>query len=206
MTSPSTPTRLRLFCAVELSAEARARAADHIERLRQSAPHLKVSWERTEKLHLTLKFLGAVEPERVPALHEAAARAAAAVAPFELTLRGTSGFPLGRSPRVLWLGVVDESGRLKLLERRLEEECAAAGFAREERPFHAHVTLARIRTVNAAARRLARYHETTGFAPVASPVRELTVMRSDLTADGSRYTPLARHPLGGSEQQTASSE
>lgn len=195
MNTPAPPTRLRLFCAIELSPEARARAADHIERLRQSTPHLKVSWERTDKLHLTLKFLGEVEAARAATLTAAAARAAAEVAPFELTLQGTGGFPLGRNPRVLWLGVIDPSGQLKLLQRRLEDACAAAGFPREERLFHAHVTLARIRTVNATARRLARYHEMTGFAPVPWTVHELLVMRSELAPGGSRYTPLARLAL-----------
>src|SRR5438067_921212 len=94
------PARLRLFCAIELSAEARTRAADHIARLRASAPHLKATWERAEKLHITLKFLGATEAERLNALTEAAARAAASVSPFELTLVGAGAFPAGRDPRV----------------------------------------------------------------------------------------------------------
>jgi 2'-5' RNA ligase len=96
---------------------------------------------------------------------------------------------------VLWLGAEDASGRLAQLYERLEAECAAAGFAREPRPFHAHLTLARIRTVNAAARRLAREHAALEFAPAPFPVNELLVMRSDLGPGGSQYTVLARCAL-----------
>src|SRR5207237_1309164 len=158
MSTTETPTRLRLFCAIELPAEVRARAQQHLVQLRESAPHVKASWERAEKMHVTIKFFGDVEAERVALLTEATARAASAVSSFALTLAGAGVFPPGGNPRVLWLGVQDANGRLAQLQQRLEDECAAAGFARDPRPFHAHVTLARLRAANAAARRLARYH------------------------------------------------
>src|SRR5919205_4141575 len=156
MSDTDTHKRLRLFCAVELPAELRARAYEHLVRLRESAPHVKASWEREEKLHVTIKFFGDVEASRVAALTDATARAANAVPSFELKLSGAGTFPPNGNPRVLWLGVEDASGRLAQLQQRLEDECAAAGFPRDTRPFHAHVTLARLRAANAAARRLAR--------------------------------------------------
>lgn len=77
---------LRLFRAIELSAAARASAYDHLARLRARVPHVNATWERAEKLQLTLKFLGALEAARVAALTEAAAQAAAGVSPSELTI------------------------------------------------------------------------------------------------------------------------
>jgi RNA 2',3'-cyclic 3'-phosphodiesterase len=184
--------RLRLFCAITLSDVVRVRAYDHLRRLRESAPQVKASWERAEKLHVTLKFLGATAAERLGALTEAAARAASSVSSFELTLAGAGAFPPTRAPRILWLGVEDTHGRLASLHERLETECAAAGFPRDSRPLHAHVTLARIRAANAAARRLAHYHQLLGFAPLRFTVNALLLMRSDLAPNGSQYTTLAR--------------
>ncbi|HEX8179312.1 MAG TPA: RNA 2',3'-cyclic phosphodiesterase [Pyrinomonadaceae bacterium] len=195
MSTPAPPVRLRLFCAVELPTEVRAHAHAHSTRLRATAPQVKASWERPEKLHITIKFFGDIEAARVPALTDAATRAAASVAPFELTLAGTGAFPGGHNPRVLWLGVQDAAGQLALLQQRLEAECAAAGFPRELRDFHAHLTLARLRMANAAARRLAHYHEQLGFTSVPFQVSELLTMQSTLAPGGSQYTTLARHAL-----------
>ena len=61
----ASPPRLRIFCAVELPADVRAQAARYIAELRERAPDARAGWEREEKMHLTLKFLGELEEERV---------------------------------------------------------------------------------------------------------------------------------------------
>jgi RNA 2',3'-cyclic 3'-phosphodiesterase len=194
MTQSLHPSSLRVFCAVELPPEVRALAAAHAARLRERESEARASWPRAENLHLTLKFLGEIEPARAEALSGAAARAAIGVRPFDLTIEGAGAFPARGLPRVLWLGVVDSSGELARLQSKLEEECAGAGFAREERPFHPHLTLARIRAPQ-GARGLARLHEEAGFEAIEFPVTDLVVMRSELGPGGSRYTELARHSL-----------
>ncbi|HEV2802387.1 MAG TPA: RNA 2',3'-cyclic phosphodiesterase [Pyrinomonadaceae bacterium] len=187
---------MRIFCAVELPEEVRARIAAHISDVRAAAEStLKISWERTEKLHLTLKFLGEIEPPRLEALTRAVERAAGASGKFEVTLREAGAFPTHGNPRVLWLGLQDDSGHLSQLQERLEIECEREGFARETRPFRPHITIARIRLANAAARHVAKVHRETAFAPATFGVRELVVMQSQLGAGGSRYTPLSRHEL-----------
>ena len=155
---------------------------------------MRASWEKPEKLHITLKFLGDIEPARVEALSSAAASAAASLEPFELTIEEPGTFPPHGQPRVLWLGLVDASGRLALMQRALETECAAVGFARESRPFKPHLTLARVRSPQ-GARELAAAHRETPFEPQRFEVSELVVMRSELGPGGSRYTPLSRHAL-----------
>jgi RNA 2',3'-cyclic 3'-phosphodiesterase len=187
--------RWRVFCAVELPPQVRARAADHAARLRDRSTKVRASWPRADNLHLTLKFLGEIAQARVEALSNAASRAARSIQPFDLTLEGAGAFPPRGSPRVLWLGINDSSGGLVKLQSQLEDECEAAGFAREERPFHPHLTLARIRAPQ-GARELARVHQETGFAAIEFPVTELVVMRSELGAGGSRYTEISRHGLG----------
>jgi 2'-5' RNA ligase len=198
MSELQTQQRLRIFCAVDLPDDVRARAAAHISRLREAAnaSPLKISWERAEKLHLTLKFLGELESARIEALQRAATRAAASVEKFALTLAEAGAFPASGNPRVLWLGLRDETNQLAAFYQRLEEECARENFPREARPFHPHITIARLRIPLAApARQLARLHRAAGFEPASFHVNELIVMQSQLGAGGSRYTPLSRHEL-----------
>ncbi|HWS54869.1 MAG TPA: RNA 2',3'-cyclic phosphodiesterase [Pyrinomonadaceae bacterium] len=184
----------RIFCAVELPAGLRELVAARAARLREAFPRVRVSWVRGESLHLTLKFVGEIGPARVADLSEAAGRAAAGAGAFGLTVAGAGTFPPHGPPRVLWLGVEDVSGGLARLNRRLEDECAAAGFEREARAFSPHLTLARPRDPR-DARGLAAAHRETPFEPQAFNVNELIVMESELAPGGSRYTPVSRHPL-----------
>lgn len=185
---------LRLFCAVELPAEARAGVVEHIARLRERLPLARAGWERAEKLHLTLKFFGDVEQSRASALSAALALAAKRVEPFPLRLAGAGAFPPRGNPRVLWLGLNDETGSFARLHQAVEQECAAAQFKREERPFHPHLTIARLRQP-AGARALAEQHTELGFAALELTVNEIVLMQSELGTGGSRYTALSRHAL-----------
>jgi 2'-5' RNA ligase len=185
---------LRVFFAVELPDETRQRVARYVEDLRGRAPQVRASWERAEKLHLTLKFIGEVEAERVEGLKLAAGRAGSGVAPFDISIAGTGAFPPRGAPRVLWLGVLDEGGRLAELQRRLETECAAEGFPREQRAFRPHLTLARLRAPQGAAQ-LSTLHTRSDFGPETFTVGELVLVRSELAPGGSRHTPLSRHTL-----------
>lgn len=187
---------MRVFCAVELPVDVRAYAAAHITRLHEAnASRVKASWEREEKLHLTLKFLGEIGLPKLEAVKRATMRAAESVEQFKVSLQDTGAFPARGNPRVLWLGLQDDTGRLAQLQGQLEAECARESFPREERAFHPHLTIARIRIPNAAARRLANLHTETEFEPVRFTVKEIVIMRSELGAGGSRYVPLSRHEL-----------
>ena len=185
---------VRVFCAIEMPPDVRSRVAEHMASLREQAPDVRASWERTEKLHVTMKFLGEMDQCRVEALSRAAERAAETVERFDMRLEGAGAFPPRGHPRVLWLGVVDPAGGLTRLYGRLQDECAVEGFAREERPFHPHLTVARLRSP-AGARKLAALHKEMGFGAQSFSVMKLTVMRSELGPGGSRYTELSQHDL-----------
>lgn len=189
------PSSLRVFCAVALPSEVRARVAAHIEHLRSALPGVRANWDRAEKLHVTIKFLGEIELARVAALSLAASRAAASVPPFELAIEDAGAFPSQGPPRVIWLGVADSSGGLARLQSTLEDASADEGFTRETRPFHPHLTIARLRTPQ-GARRLAALHKDKSFEAARFPVEELLVLRSELGPGGSSYTEISRHSLG----------
>lgn len=184
----------RVFCAIDLSVGVRASLIRHIKRLRESVPHAQASWSREENIHLTLKFLGEIQTSRLSDLSNAAARAVVDSLPFQLTLEETGVFPNHGTPRVLWIGIKDESGKLAEFHSRLEEECAREGFASEERPFHPHLTIARLRKP-LGARTLAEAHKEMRFEPADVTIAELLVIRSELGGEGSKYSVISKHRL-----------
>lgn len=185
---------IRVFCAVELPDEVRLRAANHMTVLRQAVANSSAKWERPEKLHITLKFLGEIQPSRLADFIKATADTATKVQPFELTVETTGAFPPRGNPRVLWLGLTDSSGRLGQLQKHLEDDCFRAGWARETRLFHPHLTLARFKT-SPNDRKLVDIHQKTRFEAIRFPVNEIVVMQSELLPSGSRYTVLERCQL-----------
>ena len=184
----------RVFCAIDLAASVRAKVIRQINRLRQAVPNAQASWSREENIHLTVKFLGEIQTSRLSDLSHAVARAVAHFSPFQITLEGSGVFPKHGTPRVLWIGVRDESGKFAEFHTRLEEACAREGFAREERPFHPHLSIARLRKPQ-GARALAAAHKEMLFEPADVAVAELLVIRSELSNAGSRYTVISRHRL-----------
>jgi len=184
----------RVFCAIDLAVDVRTRLMGQIKRLRESVPHALASWSREENIHLTLKFLGEIQTSRVSNLSNAAARAVADFSPFQITLEETGLFPKYGTPRVLWIGVKDESGKLAEFHTRLEEACAREDFAKEDRPFHPHLTIARLRKPQ-DARTLAAAHREMRFEPAAVAVAELLVIRSESSGAGSKYTVISTHRM-----------
>lgn len=173
----------------------RAALADQIRRLQSRAR--EVAWVPPENLHVTLKFLGSVEEERVGAVGRALAAVTAAARSFDLAIAGLSAFPTATRPRVVWAGVGAGGEQLAALAAAVEGALAALGFPPEDRPYVGHVTLGRMRQ----PRRdpiLARALAVGAEQPFGrTSVDRLTLMRSDLSPRGARYTPLDSWPLGG---------
>ena len=141
---------------------------------------------------MTLYFLGDIDPARVPDLARAVARETAGVEPFRLGLGAAHLFPSERRPRVVAL-TLQPLQPLEALAGAVARGAAAAGFAAEERPFRAHLTLGRVK------RRAAQYLDVTvpdTAGGEACDVTEVVLFRSELQRTGARYTPLERVPLG----------
>lgn len=184
----------RTFCAIELSHQVRSQLEEHVRRLREAVPEASASWSRPESIHLTMKFFGNVPTQDVTKISAAASRVANEFSSFQIRIGGTGVFPRRSRPQVLWVGVEDSSGRLSDLQQRLEEEFAREGFAKEDRGFRPHLTIARLRRPE-DARQLAEAHIQTKFSFVEVPVNEFVVFRSELSPKGSRYTHISKHGL-----------
>ena len=191
---------MRTFIAVELPEQVRAEVAAAAKPVLADADVRPVA---EENLHITIRFLGEVDAERLSAVRQALAEAASAVPAGEARVVAFEKQRWNLSPQV-WCAHVDEApaNLLTALEREITPRIEPLGFPPETRRFLPHITVGRSR------RRGGRkpWHEDKDHCgavaflkrePVgrAFPVRELTLFQSELTPRGSRYTALARFPL-----------
>jgi 2'-5' RNA ligase len=118
---------------------------------------------------------------------------------FTVAVEGLGVFPDVRAPRVLWVGLADQGEALRRLAADVETALEAIGFAAETKPFHPHLTLARIKERSReAGRALAAGGMLEQAAPVGSvDVGAVAVMKSELRPSGAVYTKLCEVPLTG---------
>jgi 2'-5' RNA ligase len=186
---------VRCFVAVDVSDDVRAALARVQRRLRTGAPNADVRWVDVGGIHLTLAFLGAVADERPPEILAALARAAAGRRQIALAAREVGGFPSRRRPRVLWVGVGGEVAALARLAGAVAAALEPLGFPPEERPFHPHLTLARVRSPRGLGRLVAAL-EAAGEPDLGAwTVREVVLYRSRLRPGGAVYEALGRVAL-----------
>ncbi|MFL5680110.1 MAG: RNA 2',3'-cyclic phosphodiesterase [Chloroflexota bacterium] len=139
----------RLFIAVPLDETSRAAVEGLVADVRglveasAREPRSQVRWVRMDGLHLTLRFLGPTDAARIPALVRAIDDVAAATPAFDVQIRGAGAFPSAARPRTIWLAIDDGHDELTALAARLGDRLADEGVRRDDRPFRAHLTLAR---------------------------------------------------------------
>jgi RNA 2',3'-cyclic 3'-phosphodiesterase len=192
---------MRLFVAINFTSKDRQRMGRAARKMREA--DLPVRWVDPDQIHLTLKFLGEVRPERVAPVRAAVARVAAKTQPFTMNMGGSGAFPTTRRPKVIWLGA-QASPELRCLKHDLEWELAPLGFEREVRAFHPHVTLGR-------AQPDARAGDFRGFEELVAAmdfgaeitVRSIDLMKSALSAKGARYEKLLTARLGQPAAESA---
>ncbi len=135
---------MRCFIAVELDTATRRPL---VKLLRDEFPRTRdVRWCTERQLHVTLKFLGDVEPADIEPVCAVIRAASARVAPFEIGLETFGAFPDPRRPRVLWCGIRDETQGCRRWLELADPLLGDLGFAREDRAFSPHVTLGRAKS------------------------------------------------------------
>jgi len=135
---------VRVFVALEMPPAVKEVAAEIQRELMKSKA--AVAWVRPEGMHLTLKFLGEVIPQRLPEIETALDKAAEGSGSLQIAVDGIGVFPSARNPRVIWLGIDPQDDRLSRLQKRIDHGLEPLGFRAEEREFRPHLTLGRVRS------------------------------------------------------------
>jgi RNA 2',3'-cyclic 3'-phosphodiesterase len=186
---------IRAFLAIDLPSSLRPTLALIQGELKRSGADVR--WVPVGNIHLTLKFFGQLPENQVEPLTQAARQVAAGQEPFQLQLTKAGAFPSLRNPRVLWLGLGGDVIVLAQFYHRLEKVFATLGHVPEERPLHPHLTLGRLRSPAGREGLTKVLQELPAPQGPAFQVGEIILFRSQLSPQGSTYTPLAVIPLGG---------
>lgn len=168
---------MRLFIAVPMPESVTKRLVE----LQQPIEGLR--WQQEEKLHLTIKFLGEIDSERVIKVQDALT--SVNLSEFSITLDGLGYFPKGKQPRVLWVGI-EKNEPLQELYQTVESRCADLGFDPEQRSFKPHVTIGRIK--GASKSKIESFidqHKQFHISDV--PVGEFVLFESKLHPDGAKH-------------------
>ncbi len=183
----------RLFIALELPPDIIQHITAVQQDIKQRAPQGAVRWVLPQSIHLTLKFLGDVPSDQREDLENALTKAVKAHAPFQLAAGDLGCFPNAQRPSVIWVGLTGGMDALHALRDAVETHIAPLGYPTENRPFHPHLTLGRVRreTHRSDMQRIGALI-TDSTIQTSGPwrVTEVTLIRSQLGPGGAVYTPL----------------
>lgn len=177
---------MRVFIAALIPEEIKREIKNYVDEIMPKWQGVK--WEKREKFHITLKFLGEVGESRIAEIEDVTKERIETYSPFDLEISRFGGFPNLKKPRVLFIGTSQNESFMKLQEE-IEENLARLGFEPEERRFIPHITIGRIKG-RADLRGSLPTPEKTPFS-----VSEIAIMKSELTPKGSIYTPLSTFRL-----------
>ena len=197
MNPDSNPDHLRLFVALQVPDEIKAELERVQGKLRPTAPESGVRWTSPGQMHLTLRFLGSVETERVERLVAELSLACRKFGPLSLRAERIGFFPNDRRPRVLWAGVHDDTNSLASLQQAVGASVNNFTSEPAEKRFVGHLTLARIKEISRAEAvglgRAAAGFASNRFGHWTADAVEL--IRSQLSSDGAKYSTVAKIEL-----------
>jgi len=177
---------MRLFVALELSETVHSALIELVQQLQRAGADVR--WVRPEGMHLTLKFIGEMPPEKLSAIREALG-GVTSPAPVHLDFQGLGYFPNERRPRVFWVGV-RASDNLAPLAVHIEDALAPLGIAREKRAYAPHLTLGRFKSADGLGRlqQLIAALPSTQFGQFGAD--SFILYQSRLSPKGAEYTKL----------------
>ncbi len=191
---------MRLFIGIGLSPECRRAIAAAVSPFREKGG--AVSWTPEHNLHLTLRFLGETPASRVDELAGLMTEGGRGVPSFLLRVEGGGAFPTLRAPRVLWIGIREPLELVRKLHQNMENALSGAGFPRDERAFHPHVTVGRVRRRVAPGWGETYVSAVSGAAFDAVFVDSYRLYESRLSPSGADYSVLREVPFGGEADST----
>ena len=178
----------RTFLAIDLPLDVRESIVKNQQELQGQLP--AASWVRPHALHVTLKFLGDTPDDQIEAIRDSATLGLKEIMSFSIELQGFGVFPHCKAPRIFWIGITSGNEQILAVAANVDEALIPLGFPKEGKPFHPHVTLARIKKdhqrFGQALNQKEMLTRSMRFGPVI--VERVTLFKSDLRPTGSVYT------------------
>jgi 2'-5' RNA ligase len=184
---------VRAFVAIEIPQPLRAKLQSSLQELRSSLSEDLVRWVRPKNMHLTLKFLGEIEQPQVHSIQEVLDQVSEGFTSFMLEIKGFGSFPNSRRPRVLWVGFRYSSDDLLQLQSEIESRLDKIGFEQDQRNFHPHLTVGRVRKGISVSdtQAVSNWVQAAHLDSIGKfEVDSISLIRSDLKPSGAIYTNL----------------
>jgi len=190
---------IRAFVSINVPRRIATTIALLQERLEARLPKQAVRWTPVGQLHLTLQFLGDVSTAHLAELKLALETLCKQSSSFVVRAQELGCFPNLARPRIVWLGLGGDPGRLEQLQAQVDAALQPWAEGSEERRFHPHLTLGRVRNVSPRAARLVgeRVKETSPALLSEWRVGEVYLMQSKLSPGGAEHSVLASASLSG---------
>lgn len=193
---------LRCFISIELDEPVKKSITEAAALLKTEK--VDVNWVAEEKLHLTLKFLGDTDEGLLSRIKEELLRVSSVHTPFNIKVYGAGVLPDIRRPRVVFIGLdikIDLADSLKGLQRDIEETMASLGFKKDDRLFHPHLTIGRVKSPKGKEQLLKMIETLKGRDFGIIYVKKISLMKSELKPRGAQYTYITEFDLKNEEGQ-----
>lgn len=177
---------IRAFIAIDLPDKIVDQLATAGRALGANLDSYAVRWVRPEAIHLTLRFLGNVQIDKLDNISRGIDQVASHTSPFSLALDKLGCFPNPRRPRVIWIGLAGDLKELEALQRSVEMMLAPLGWEPEKRDYHPHLTLGRIKDSRKVIEARLPWGDVLAKGPI--PVEEMHLIESQLNSGGAVYT------------------
>jgi 2'-5' RNA ligase len=184
---------IRTFIAATLPQEITQQLGLLQEQLKRSTADVK--WVQPHNIHVTLKFLGEIDEQKLEEIAAILQDTAKKEACFTASLSCLGAFPRMTSPRVIWVGLDKGKEELSRIAKELEEKINRVGIPPEDRPFASHVTLGRVRSPANLHRLIKTLAEITCLPVGEFPVTKITLFKSTLAPTGPAYEVLKEASL-----------
>lgn len=187
---------MRAFFGIPIQNQLRGTILETAEHLR-SQTRMRASWVPQQNYHITLRFLGDIDPELSVDLDDLCRAVCKELEPFECIMDRVGAFPSADRARVVWVGG-EAPPSFRRLSQALSDGLVDLGFPEARKESWVHVTLARIKDRPDPALP-GLISELNPIAPMKMTVDHIALMESTLTPQGAEYSPLFTTKLEGSK-------
>ena len=142
-----------------------------------------------KNVHITLKFLGDAEEEKIDEIEEIMKNAIKDVDPFDIQLKSTGAFPNQNYMKVIWIGI-NNGEKIGIIANKIDEELSNIGFEKEKRKFSAHLTIGRVKSAKNKDQLVQIIEKYKEFEFADVKVDSIKLKKSELTPKGPIYTTL----------------
>jgi len=184
---------IRMFIAIQIPSELKKAIGSLQDRFKSVVKG--VSWVRTENIHVTLKFLGDTNEDRIQEIGGKIEQAVSGIRPFRIEVKGVGAFPNLRRPRVIWVGAESNPAVLESIVENLDNELKELRVKPEDRKFTAHLTLGRVKEALDGAALAEKVQTLAQFVAGSFEVTAIELIKSELLPTGARYTTIRKVEL-----------